>query len=148
MHAHLLMLLTVIINTVLCSAAVLVHYEAFIQISNLINRLKCRHRLRVLITVACALCAHIVEIWFFAFGYYFLLMTKQFGDLQGNFDGSLLDCSYFSFTTYSSLGLGDVEPLGNIRFLAGLESITGLVLISWTASFVYIEMQRYWRESH
>jgi hypothetical protein len=28
--------------------------------------------------------------------------------------------------------------------LTGLESLTGLVLITWTASFLYYEMQRYW----
>jgi uncharacterized membrane protein len=51
---------------------------------------------------------------------------------------------YFSFTTYSTLGVGDIEPYGNIRFVTGLESLVGLVLITWTASFLYLEMTRYW----
>ncbi|HHO59743.1 MAG TPA: two pore domain potassium channel family protein, partial [Thiotrichales bacterium] len=29
-------------------------------------------------------------------------------------------------------------------YLTGIESLTGLVLITWTASFLYYEMQRYW----
>jgi hypothetical protein len=45
---------------------------------------------------------------------------------------------------YTSLGIGDIVPVGNLRFLAGLETLTGLVLITWTASFMYIEMQRFW----
>jgi hypothetical protein len=76
-----------------------------------------------------------------------MLRSQKFGSLQGNFDGSLLDCVYFSFTNYTSLGYGDVEPLGDIRFTAGLESLTGLVLIGWTASFLYVEMSRFWHES-
>jgi hypothetical protein len=63
----------------------------------------------------------------------------------GNHNGSLMDSVYFSFTTYSSLGFGDVEPIGDIRFLVGLEALTGLVLIAWTASFMYLEMSRYWK---
>jgi hypothetical protein len=33
-------------------------------------------------------------------------------------------------------------PSGHLRYLAGIEAHTGLVLITWTASFLYIEMQR------
>ncbi|WP_418287457.1 ion channel [Marinobacterium aestuarii] len=39
------------------------------------------------------------------------------GRLKGNFDGSLLDCVYFSFTTFTSLGCGDIQPVGYLRFL-------------------------------
>ena len=31
-----------------------------------------------------------------------------------------------------------------LRYLTGLESLTGLVLITWSASFLYLEMTRYW----
>ena len=67
--------------------------------------------------------------------------------LEGNFDGSLWDCAYFSFTTFTTLGFGDIQPMGDLRFLTGLESLTGLVLITWTASFLYLEMTRYWNEN-
>ena len=66
------------------------------------------------------------------------------GNLMGKMDSSLLDCSYFSFTNYTTLGFGDIEPTGYIRFLTGLESLTGLVMITWSASFVFLEMQKYW----
>jgi hypothetical protein len=91
-----------------------------------------------------SLCAHVIEIWLFAFGYYFMISSGAFGTLQGNFTNTLRDCSYFSFTTYSTLGVGDIEPVGHIRFLMGLESLTGLVLITWTASFMFVEMQKFW----
>ena len=31
-----------------------------------------------------------------------------------------------------------------LRYLTGLESLTGLVLITWSASFLYLEIIRYW----
>ena len=55
-----------------------------------------------------------------------------------------MDCVYFSFTTFTTLGFGDIHPLGPIRFLTGIEALTGLVLITWTASFLFLEMQRHW----
>ena len=58
--------------------------------------------------------------------------------------GSLLFAIAFSFTTFTTLGFGDIVPHGDLRFLTGIESLTGLVLITWTASFLYLEMQRYW----
>ena len=45
----------------------------------------------------------------------------------------------FSLVTYTSLGYGDIAPLGPARLLAGIES-----LIAWSASFTYLEMQRHW----
>ena len=36
-------------------------------------------------------------------------------------------------------------PLGAIRFLAGTESLTGFLLITWSASFTCLEMQRFWK---
>jgi len=70
--------------------------------------------------------------------------ANGWGNLAGNFDGSLMDCGYFSFTTFTTLGFGDIEPTGHLRYLTGIEALTGLVLITWTASFLYFEMQRYW----
>ncbi len=139
------MLYTILINSVLVTLAVLIHYEILRQLSLLLPRLPVGHQLRVLCGVFGALFAHVLEIWLFAFGYYLMVHLDGFGSLGGNFDNSLLDCSYFSFSSYTSLGLGDIEPFGNIRFLAGLEALTGLVLITWSASFMLIEMTRFWK---
>ena len=43
-----------------------------------------------------------------------------------------------------TLGLGDLSPVGTVRLLAGTESLTGLLLITWSASFTYLEMSRMW----
>jgi Ion channel len=137
-----------IFNGALITLAVLIHYEMLYRLSVLMPRLAMLHRARVLFAVFGALCVHVFEIWLFGFGYYFMTQFLSLGTLQGvsqsGFDQSILDCVYFSFTTYTSLGFGDIHPLGYIRFLAGLEALTGILLMSWTASFLFIEMQKFW----
>ena len=59
----------------------------------------------------------------FAASYYFIHHGDGWGHLQGNFDGNLLDCAYFSFTTYTTLGMGDIEPIGKIRYVITSYSI-------------------------
>ena len=34
--------------------------------------------------------------------------------------------------TYTSLGLGDIFPLGRLRMVVGVEALTGLLMISLT----------------
>jgi len=136
---------TYILNTLIVATAVLVHYEMLYRLGRVIPSLTVRHRSRVLIALCGALAAHIVEVWIFAAGYFLTLHLDGYGRLVGNFDGTFLDCVYFSFTTYTTLGIGDIHPEGDIRFLAGLEGLTGFLLITWTASFMFMEMTRYWK---
>ena len=138
------MLQTFALNAFVIALAVIIHYEFLYRISRYISTMTLKHRLRILFGVFTALIAHAVEIWVFALAYYFMHHAEGWGHLEGNFDGSLLDCTYLSFTTFTTLGFGDIQPIGDLRHLTGLESLTGLVLITWTASFLYYEMQRYW----
>lgn len=143
------MIFTLIINSILVAVAVLIHFEALNLLTKLIPGLSIKPRLRVLIGVFGAIIAHVVEIWVFAFGYYFMIQQGSFGSLVEHSSKTLtdvMDCSYFSFVSYTSLGFGDIVAQGDIRFLSGLEALTGLVLISWTASFMFIEMQKLWRD--
>lgn len=138
------MLVVFLVNSLIIALAVLIHYEFLYRISTAIPKMKIKHRLRIVFGVFGALIAHSIEIWIFSIAYYLLPQVQYWGYLKGNFDGSLMDCVYFSYTTYTTLGFGDIEPHGHIRHLVGLESLTGLLLITWTASFLYYEMQRYW----
>ncbi|WP_235357450.1 potassium channel family protein [Arsukibacterium sp. MJ3] len=133
-----------LINSLVVAAVVMVHYEFLYRFTLYIPKLKIKHRYRILFGVFSALIAHVIEIWLFALAYYFKHKAEGWGELTGNFDGSLMDCMYFSFTVFSTVGFGDIAPTGDLRYLTGIESLTGLVLITWTASFLFIEMQRDW----
>jgi len=138
------MLLAFIVNIVVVCSAVIVHYECLERLSILMPRLRVRYRYRILVGLLGAILAHIVEVWLFAAAYYAMIQTGDFGTLVGYPEPDILNCAYFSFVTYSTVGYGDLVPVGNLRFLAGLEALTGLVLITWTASFMYFQMSRYW----
>jgi hypothetical protein len=131
-------------NSVVVALAVLVHYEFLYRMTRLMPVLRIRHRFRIVLGVFGALLAHVVEVFIFAIAYYWMHHSERWGQLVGNFDGSLMDCLYFSFTVFTTLGFGDIEPRGDLRILTGIEPLAGLILITWSASFLYLEMQRYW----
>ncbi len=138
------MLITLVMTTVLVVMAVLVHYEALLRLMALMRLLRIRPRTRIAVGVLGALAAHVIEIFIFALGYYLLIHVQRVGELTGSLTEPWRDCVYFSFSVYSSLGFGDIIATGPLRFLTGMEVLTGLVLIAWTASFMYVEMQRLW----
>lgn len=138
------MLYAIIINMVLISTVVLLHFEVLNLLTIAQQSMRLHRRLRIVLGVFGALCAHLLEIWCFAAAYYFLLQWSGNGELVGIAENNLLDCVYFSLTCFTSLGFGDIYPTGHLRFLSGLEALTGLVLIAWTASFMYLEMQKLW----
>lgn len=138
------MLGIIAINIIVVAIVVGMHYECLYRLTVLLPRLPVRHRFRILLGVFGALTAHTVEVWIFAIAYYGMLHWVPIGHFMGHFDGSLIDCAYFSFTTFTTLGFGDIEPMAGVRYLTGVESLTGLLLITWSASFLFLEMQRYW----
>jgi len=139
-----MMVYVFLLNCLVVATAVVVHYEFLYRISLLIPKMTIKHRLRIVAGVVGALIAHTIEIWIFAIAYYFMHHSENWGTLTGSFSGSLMDCAYFSFTVFSTVGFGDIVPTGNLRYLVGIESLTGLVLITWSASFLYLEMQKHW----
>lgn len=138
------LLAVTVVNCIVVAIAVLIHYEFLYRLTRLLPTLKVKHHFRIVIAVAGSFVAHVVEIWVFSLAYFLMVSVLNLGSFEGNFDGGLLDCFYFSFTTYTTLGFGDIQPFGEVRYLTGIESLTGLLLITWTASFLYLEMQNSW----
>ena len=95
--------------------------------------------------VIVSLIAHSIEITLFALAYR-ASIASGFGTLEGNFEGTIADHLYFSYAAFTTVGFGDIVPTGPLRLLAGMEALTGFVLITWTASFLYLEMNRLWRQ--
>lgn len=139
--------LIVVLGTVFAvGASVLVHYEGLNALSQGLARRPGHHsRRKVLYGIFGVLSLHIAEIWIFGLTVWVLLMFANTGSVTGSIPGSLLDAVYLSANTYTTVGFGDLAPVGPVRFIGGTTALTGLVLITWSASFTYLEMQRYWR---
>lgn len=88
---------------------------------------------------------HILEIALFAAAFY-IMGKVGLGSLTGAYDSTAVDYFYFSIATYSTLGIGDIAPDGAMRMVAGIEALSGLLLIAWSASFTYLMMERLWAE--
>lgn len=137
---------TMVIATVLLvGASVALHYEALEQLNRRMPYWDLARHPRILVMILNILAVHVFEIWVFGIGAYLMLQHPQFGEIVGMESIKLLDAIYLSATTYTTVGYGDLSPTGSIRFLYGSESLTGLVLITWSASFTYLEMGRFWR---
>jgi hypothetical protein len=97
------------------------------------------------VVVAVVFFAHTIEVWVFALSYFVLDNHFDIGSVGGNTNNSFAEILYFSTETYTSLGFGDVFPLGGFRLIAGVEALLGLLMIGWSASFTYLEMLRFWQ---
>jgi hypothetical protein len=125
--------------------SILTHYEGLIRLSRGLDWDGGSQRVKVLYTILALLLLHVLEIWAFGFALWVVLHWPECGGLsQPNLQ--FLDAVYFSAVTFTTVGYGDMIPVGAIRFLAGTEALVGLMLITWSASFTYLEMERFWRQ--
>jgi len=124
---------------------VLVHYETMSALTKWLGRLGTMRRRRMLVLMFVLLSAHVAEIWVFGAGLYGLAQLHGTGAVVGQALRGLPDYVYFSAVVYSTVGFGDVFPVGAVRFLVGTEALTGFALITWSASFTFLEMQRFWK---
>ncbi|MEY4589292.1 MAG: hypothetical protein RL497_1368 [Pseudomonadota bacterium] len=138
---------TVVVSTcVLVVMCVLVHYEALNALTAWLKRVHLKPRTRILMLIFAILFTHVIEVWMFGLTYFALISGSGHGALIAEYPVGMLDCIYFSVVCFTTLGLGDIVPVGAIRFLVGTEALTGFVLVTWSASFTFVEMQRFWRD--
>src|SRR6185295_9173771 len=105
------------------NATVLLHYELLQFAAGLPNRLTSPKRSRMLIVLAVVIAAHVLEAGLYALVYYVMQTHLGLGALNGHLEGGMLDYFYFSIATYTTLGMGDLHPVGVLRLVAGIESL-------------------------
>jgi hypothetical protein len=138
------MLVAMVAATLLVIGTVLVHYEALRLTSDHLRNLKIPPRPRILVVIIAVFAAHTVEVWVYGIAYWLSIEAFGLGGFGGQPLAGFEDSLYFSAVTYTSLGLGDYYPTRNLRLIAGVEALNGLVLIGWSASFTYLAMEAYW----
>jgi hypothetical protein len=122
------------------------HYEVLRLLSFSLPMLRVPPRARLLFVIFTAFLAHGIQILLYAVMYDVLTSVLALGGLQGSHHPSMVTFLYFSAETYTSLGFGDISPVGPMRLLTGVESLNGLLLIGWSASYTYLAMERFWTE--
>lgn len=133
------MLANLVIGTLIISLTVVIHTFGLIRVTRGMNWLtgKVRlqaHRSRMLAmnSVVLGIFAVLtVEVWLWAAAYLVL-------DVFDSFETAL----YFSTSTFSTVGYGDVVTGEQWRLLAGLESVNGFLLIGWSTAYLVAASMR------
>jgi len=140
------MIQAMVLSFLLSGASTLLHYDCLKLLNDFLPRATIiENRAKVLAALAGAMISHLSQIMFFAVAYYLLRDKFGLGGFGGQFRDAFSSFLYFSSETYTTLGLGDIYPTGSLRLVTGIEALTGLLMLSWTASFTYLEMRRYWK---
>lgn len=113
------------LGTLMITATALIHTLGLIGIGKLESALK-RHQHAVISMATAVLSIFFlltVEVWMWA------LMHYKLGVIE-HFETAL----YFSLTSFSTLGYGDVLPAQQWRIFAALEGVNGFLLIGWSTA--------------
>ncbi|MBS0497213.1 MAG: two pore domain potassium channel family protein [Proteobacteria bacterium] len=136
-------LMALVISGVIVTVCVVLHYEALRFLSRTVG-VHVHKRIGVLVVMLGLLLAHIAEISIFALGYKALQVYAELGFIAGLNENNLFEFIYFSSVVFTTVGFGDLIPIDPIRVLTAAEGLVGLAMITWSASFTFLAMQRLW----
>lgn len=144
------MFLIALISLLMVSATILVHASGtawWLQRLQRLNQRSPGERSRtrnttlliVLIKTAWVLVVlHAFEVFLWALAYRYLA-ERGFTSLE--------EAMYFSFTTFTTLGYGDITLDGPWRLLTGVESLNGILLVGWSTALSFAVIQRLWQNT-
>lgn len=85
----------------------------------------------IMVRVLCGLLVlHMIHIFLWAACYH---GASCFPDFATSF--------YYSATSYSTVGYGDVVPPGNWRILGSIEAVTGVLMFGWSTGVIFAVFQ-------
>lgn len=142
------MLAVIVACGLLIATTTVIHYEALRALNSRLPALAIPSRSKLLVVIFVAFVAHAIEMAVYGAALYLLIACLGTGSLAGSAGFSLMNCLYFSAETYTTLGFGDLTPVGPVRLVAGVEALNGLLLIGWSASYAYIAMERFWNSAN
>lgn len=136
------MLAAVLIGLSLIGATTAVHYAVLHAAARWLMRVDRGFAATLFLVVYAASTAHLIEAGLYAAGLWLGDAVLNLGAFAGPAAMSAMDYFYFSLINYTTLGLGDIYPTGHLRFIAGVEAFNGFLLISCSASFLFLAMRR------
>jgi Ion channel len=138
------MTLVLVCCLILLLTTTAIHYEVLRLLSFGLGAMRIPARVKLNVVIVAAFTSHALQMLLYGVAYYGAIHVLDLGDLIGGTGSSWANCLYFSAETFTSLGLGDLVPSGPVRMIAGAETLNGLLLIGWSASFTYLAMERFW----
>jgi hypothetical protein len=136
--------IAIVIVAITVVACVYLHLGALVLLWSCYRRrvLPMRHLLAAM--VLGVFFVHFLEIALFAVAIA-ALVGLGLDSATGGLDLGHFDALYYSASYYTTTG-GPPLPTVPLRLLAVAESLTGVILIAWTASFLFMVMRKHWDE--
>ena len=136
------MLSQLIYGAVLIAVTVLIHaacLEGIIKVWHAIGiEIQVRWRAIALsLTIIGIFAAHVIEIWVWAIFYFFV------GEIQ-TWESAL----YFSTSSYTTVGYGDLILSEEWRLLGSIEAINGMILFGWSTAFIFAGVRSVYEHLH
>ncbi len=112
------------------------HYEAIRRLDRLARRSIGPYP--ALLFVICGLVGlHLVEIGIYAAIFHLADQTLALGVFVGKTSPSNMDYFYYAAEAYASLGYNNVIPVGEMRLITSITPLNGLLLLTWSGSFLF-----------
>nr|WP_321359494.1 ion channel [uncultured Hyphomonas sp.] len=134
----MILFLNLAVATLMVAITFSIHFAGLVGLTALLRRRGSEFRRRtsrmgetlgqgigILIVVFSLFALHSLQIWLYAFAYLFV------GELH-----QIETAVYFSTSTFTTVGFGDVILSHNWRMLGVAESMNGFLLISWSTAFL------------
>lgn len=80
-----------------------------------------------------------ITITLLAFALHYMNTGLQ--GVNGHFNPSFYEALYFSATTFTTLGYGDIQPLPNYRLTTSIQALSGMVSMAIGASLMWLWTQ-------
>ena len=89
------------------------------------------------LVVVAVFIAHVIEIWIWAIFYYFKASIQEIPTLEA--------ALYFSTSSFTTVGFGDLVLSEEWRLLSAFESTNGMILFGWSTAFIFEIVRRTYR---
>lgn len=130
-----------ILSLALIVGTTALHYEGREVVRSAIkqqNRPPRRSALAILISL---IGLHVVEIGAYALAYRIATAALALGRFHGQPEMLWRDYLYFAAENLYDLGYGDIYPVGDLRLLASIEPLNGLLLLAWSGAVLFSLVQ-------
>ena len=130
------MLIAIALTFVAVIGSSSLHYEAIQRLDRLARRSTGAYP--ALLFVICGLVGlHLVEIGIYAAIFHLADQTLALGDFDGKAFPTSMDYFYYAAEAYASLGYNNVIPIGEMRLVTSIAPLNGLLLLTWSGSFLF-----------
>ncbi|MFG6553625.1 ion channel [Sulfitobacter sp. 1A13421] len=135
------MIQAILLSILVVGICTTIHYFVLKWVSDTIaQRKRTAHGQNLGLAVGAITFAHVIEAFIYTLFFLWAVQGLQIGALNasGTTDEpiTMMDYFYFSLVNFTTLGRGDLTPVGHLRFTTGIEAFHGFLMITASGSFV------------